>query len=126
MKVDEVEIFEKVHIQIKDIYSELSILSKKSPDGAINKFKLKFVNQVLTILNGLLGQEFKPFPDFESFDEDDIPTNSDVVFIISQYIQCLEKYKFDNIERLSGSWYWCLDDSDENIETTSPLRELYM
>ena len=126
MKVDEVEVFEKVHIQIKDIYSELSILSKKSPDGAINKFKLKFVNQVLTILNGLLGQESKPFPDFEVFDDDDIPTNSDVVFIISQYIQCLEKYKFDNIKILSGSWYWCLDDSDENIETTSPLREMYM
>ena len=38
MEKDKIEKFEKLHIQIKDMYNELSILSKKSPDGAINKF----------------------------------------------------------------------------------------
>ena len=48
MKKENIERFEKLHIQIKDIYEELSLLSKKSPDGAINKFKLKFINQLRT------------------------------------------------------------------------------
>ena len=46
MEKKDVERFEKLHIQIKDMYSELSILSKKSPDGAINKFKLNFYKPV--------------------------------------------------------------------------------
>ena len=51
MEKKDVERFEKLHIQIKDMYSELSILSKKSPDGAINKFKLNFINQLIEEAN---------------------------------------------------------------------------
>lgn len=120
MKKEDIEIFEKLHIQIKDIYSELGILSKKSPDGGINKFKLKFVNQLLKHANSLLNEKYKPFKDFELFDEDSVPTNSDVVLIVSQYIECLEKLKVDNVKRLSGEWYWIVDNSKSEIKTTSP------
>lgn len=121
MEKENVEKFEKLHIQIKDIYSELSLLSKKSPDGAINKFKLKFINQLIEEANSFLGERYKPFGDFEKFQEDDIPFNSDVVLIVSQYIKCLEKYKFDNIKRLSGNWYWILSDGDDEIKTSRPI-----
>ena len=30
MKKDEIETFEKLHVQIKDMYAEISILSKKA------------------------------------------------------------------------------------------------
>ena len=95
MEKKDVERFEKLHIQIKDMYSELSILSKKSPDGAINKFKLNFINQLIEEANQLLGKRYMPFSDFQRFQEDDMPFNSDVVLIISQYIKCLEKFKYD-------------------------------
>ena len=72
MKLENIEIFEKLYTQIKGIYSELCILSKKAPDGSINKFKLKFVNQIILIANQILGTEYAPFTDFELFDEDDI------------------------------------------------------
>ncbi|MCK0085013.1 hypothetical protein K5I21_03775 [[Clostridium] symbiosum] len=126
MKLENIEIFEKLYTQIKGIYSELCILSKKAPDGSINKFKLKFVNQIILIANQILGTEYAPFTDFELFDEDDMSTNSDVVFILSQYIKCLEKYKFDNIYRSTGHWYWRLEGSKEQIETSSPPTELYL
>ena len=64
MKKENIDKFEKLHFQIKNIYSELGILSKKSPDSAINKFKLKFVNQLLTQANTLLDEQYKPFADF--------------------------------------------------------------
>ena len=76
MEKDKIEKFEKLHIQIKDMYAELSVLSKKSPDGAINKFKLKFINQLIETANQFLGDIYKPFDDFEKFDENDMPYNS--------------------------------------------------
>jgi len=123
MKKENIEKFEKLHIQIKDIYQELSLLSKKSPDGAINKFKLKFINQLIDESNTLLGERYKPFRDFEKFQEDDMPFNSDVVLIVSQYIECLEKYKYDNIRRILSTWYWIISDSEDKIETSSPKLE---
>lgn len=58
MEKDKIEKFEKLHIQIKDMYNELSILSKKSPDGAINKFKLKFINQLIEEANQFLKGDY--------------------------------------------------------------------
>ena len=125
MKVKDVEVFEKLHLQIKGIYSELCVLSKKSPDGAINKFKLKFVNRLLIIANQILGEKYIPFSDFSKFNEDDIPTNSDVILIVSQYIRCLEMFKSENVTFKSGCCYWYLDDSKEEIETSDPDTSLY-
>ena len=110
MEKDKIEKFEKLHIQIKDMYNELSILSKKSPDGAINKFKLKFINQLIEEANQFLKEE-------------DIPFNSDVVMIISQYIKCLERFKYDNVKLLSGNWYWNLSDSKDEVKTSRPLSD---
>lgn len=119
MKKEEVESFEKLHIQIKGIYAELGILSKKSPDGVINKFKLKFVNQLLKESNLILGENYRPFSDFDFFNDDDLPTNSDVVLVISQYIKCLERLKNDNTY-WDGSYFWRIENSKISIETTRP------
>lgn len=121
MKKEEMETYEKLHIQIKVIYVELGVLSKKSPDGAINKFKLKFVNQLLNEANLLLGKTYKPFDDFEVFDIDDMPSNSDVVLVTSQYIKCLERLKNDNIYWNLGHCYWMIENCEDRIETTHPI-----
>lgn len=123
MEKDKIEKFEKLHIQIKDMYNELSILSKKSPDGAMNRFKLKFINQLIKESNQFLGEKYKPFDDFEIFDEDNMPFNSDVVLIVSQYIQCLERFKYDNVKCLSGKWFWNLSNDKEEIKTSRPLSD---
>ncbi len=124
MKINDIEIFEKLHLQIKDIYTELSVLSKKSPDGQINKFKLKFVNQLLEQANRFLAEKYEPFNDFTLFQENNMPSNSDVVFVVSQYIKCLEKFKYDNIQCLSGKWFWIITDKKEQIKTSAPILEL--
>lgn len=121
MKKKDVEVFEKLHIQILGLYEELSLLSKKSPDGVINKFKLKFINQLLTTSASLLNSAYLPFADFRVFDEETLPSNSDAIFIVNQYISCLEKLKFENIRYEFPSWYWRLSDSKELIGTTPPI-----
>ena len=124
-----VDTFEKLSGQLLSIYEEISLLSKKNPNDAVNKFKLKFVNVLLLQSNDYLGEMYKPFDDFISFDEDDIPQNSDVVFILSQYLQCFEKLRSDNVSIRYGIWYWkvkgdATDKVDENgmvlIRTVKP------
>lgn len=131
MNKSDVDIFEKLSGQLLSVYEELSLLSKKSPNDAVNKFKLKFVNKLINDANIYLGDKYRPFDDFDNFDEDDVPQNSDLVFILSQYIQCFEKMRSDNVVQVMGSWYWHVegeedDSTDENgmikIKTVKPKK----
>ena len=131
MNKTDVDIFEKLSGQLLSVYDEIALLSKKNPNDAVNKFKLKFVNKLINDSNAYLSEKYRPFDDFENFDEDDVPQNSDVVFILSQYIQCFEKLRSDNVVQIRGSWYWKVegedgDSVDENgmitIKTVKPKK----
>lgn len=125
MKRKDVERYEKVIVQLESIYSELSNLSKKTPNGPVNKFKLNFINETLVVMNYFLSKEYAPFKDFAKFDTDELPSNSDVTFIISQYLQCAEIFRVDHITNIGyGHWAWVTDDIDfdddtENIAQTA-------
>jgi hypothetical protein len=108
MKRSDVDIFEKLSGQIISFYDEISVLSKKSPNDAINVFKLKLINKVLVEANAFLDARYRPFEDFAEFNPDDLPQNSDVVFILSQYLQCFEKCRSDNVAVYLGVWQWQL------------------
>jgi hypothetical protein len=111
-----IEEFKKILNQLEGLHEEISNLSKKSYSDALNLFKLKLVNKVLLRTNSLLGKKYKPFDDFENFNEDDIPSNSDVALVLSQYINCMESLREENIVSkieytVSGSvaklfWHW--------------------
>ena len=73
--------------------------------------------------NDILGQEYKPFPDdFEIFNEDEMPNNGDVVFILSHYLTSLEKLRCNNIEfeRKKLRWFWKIDDKISEYQTNNP------
>lgn len=84
--------FRKLRVQIKTFSEEIKILSKKTPDGPVNKFKLKYLNDVLKKMTAILGEAHRPFPDFETFDEADLPTTSDVVLMLSHYIESMGRF----------------------------------
>ncbi len=118
--------FRKILNQLEGLHLEMASLSKKSYTDAINKFKLKLVNQVLNRTNAVLGETYRPFPDFNQFDEEELPTNSDVSLVLSQYINCMESLREENIYSKieytsSGSvakicWLW----KETKIETYPP------
>jgi len=125
MKID-VDEFKKILNQLEGLHLEISTLSKKSYTDALNLFKLKMTNQVIKRANKLLGKNYKPFDDFEQFEEDDLPSNSDVTLVLSQYINCMESLREENISSqieytMSGSvakiyWSW----KGTTIETYPP------
>lgn len=122
MNRTDVDNFEKITVQLNGVYQELSLLAKKSPNDAVNPFKLNLINSVLRRCNELLGEKYRPFPDFDEFSADNVPSNSDVTFILSQYIECTEKFRSDSIHMDGGWWYWTTDNSDEEIRTSAPRK----
>jgi hypothetical protein len=126
MSTINIDEFKKLLNQLEGLHEEISTLSKKSYTDALNNFKLKLVNQVLKRTNKLLGKNYKPFDDFEEFNEDDLPNNSDVTLVLSQYINCMESLREENISSkieytISGSvakmyWSW----KGTKIETYPP------
>ena len=124
METEQVRCFEKIHVQMKSLHTEIGALSKKSPNDAVNKFKLKLINGLLQAGNELLNTEYKPLAGFDQFDVDDIPTNSDVTVVLAQYLNCLEKLRADNIRRELGinRWYWNVDGEMSDIQTAPPRK----
>lgn len=119
---DDIDKFEKLQSQLLSTHDEVSLLSKKSPNDGINKFKLHFTNSLIGQCNKLLPEEYHPFADFNAFSEDDIPTNSDVAFMVSQYLAACEKWRADNIKMVQGLYFWRLEDDTARVRTAPPKK----
>jgi len=74
------------------IYKEMQELSKKKPDSPINVFKVKSINRILEPIKEML-QEEKTYLFLDILAVDDLPTNSDVVMILSQYTKAMGIFK---------------------------------
>lgn len=121
MNKQQVETFLKLQPQLKSAYEEITLLSKKKPTDSLNTFKLKFINSILSRANEILGEKYKPFPeDFTLFDEDEMPNNSDVVFILAHYLTSLEKLRCDNIKYSEYNWYWLISGKVSEQKTDDP------
>lgn len=122
MTKQEVNNFEKLQAQLEGLHNEISAISKKSQNDALNTFKLKFVNKIISDSNELLGVNYKPFTDFDKFDESDIPSNSDVAMMLTQYLSCFEKLRADNVVQVSVRWFWIIDGKQSDIKTAMPKK----
>jgi hypothetical protein len=89
------------------IYKELQELSKKKPDTPLNSFKVKSVNRILEPIKELLKEE-DVYPFLDILDMDDVPTNSDVILVLSQYIKSMnifyDKYYGYNPSSRKHEW----------------------
>ena len=118
----QVQHYEQVRSQLDSLYSELSALAKKAPDAPINVFKLKIVNQRLEAANTLLVDIHKPFEDFSRFDEASLPTSSDVVLVLSQYLNSLEGWRSANVVKKDYDWVWNTKERDYRANAPSRFR----
>ena len=93
------------------MYSEFKELSKKKPDAAVSKAKIRVVNRLLDKGREVLhGEDSLNFLDL--LDEDDVPQNSDVVLMLSQYDAAMEQFhttyhSWNGIEDC-----WAIEDQD--------------
>lgn len=105
---EDVNQFELLNPLINGIYKEFQDLSKKKPEAAINTYKVKVINRVLEPIKDLLANE-EVFHFLDILDEDDLPTNSDVILILNQYLKALKmfynKYYLNSPE---GRYTWAI------------------
>jgi hypothetical protein len=123
-KKEDVSEFEKLEQQLHSFLAEISELSKKKPNDPLNKFKLKFINAVLGKMNNLLG-DFRPFDDFEQFDVDELPTNSDVVVILGQYAAATYLFRTEHTTSKGIYWFWLVRGKISDIKTENPQHFKY-
>jgi hypothetical protein len=119
---EDVESFERLVVQLRGLHDELSLLAQKKPNDALNLFKLNLVNQILKIANEILKAEYKPFETFDQFDANDLPTNSDVTLMLTQYIEQLERFRSANVAKPNYDWVYVLDGKPSKITTSAPTR----
>jgi hypothetical protein len=111
----EVDLFGKLQAQMAQLVKDIEKLSAKAPDGPVSKFKLTFINEQLRSANRILILSFKPIDGFEEFDDVSLPSSSDVVMVLAQYLACLERWRSSHVRyraRSPGSykkWVWDVD-----------------
>ena len=105
--IEDIQEFEKLIGQLKALHAEISQLSKKSPNDGINTFKLTLINRAILRANTILGVEYVPLDDFEGFNEDDVPSNSDITMVIAQYLEEAERYRSNHVgQKHAGGMYY--------------------
>jgi len=119
---DDVRNLEKLIVQLQGLHSEISLLAKKSPNDGLNTFKLKLVNKVLAQGNEILKGHYKPFEDFNEFDEEALPTNSDVTMILALYIEQAERFRSDNMVHENYQWMYVINGKASKIEGRPPTK----
>jgi hypothetical protein len=120
---EDIELLEKLIGHLQGLYDEITLLAKKSPNDGLNPFKLKLVNKVLESANALLKGSYRPFDDFEQFDSDDLPSNSDVTMMLTQYMEQTERYRSDHVvQTSSGRWYYQIKGSVSDVPSKAPTR----
>lgn len=86
---------------LEAMFREFRELAKKKPDGALNKRKVAMVNRllkdVLVIVEGEPNRQY-----LDLLDEDDVPQNSDVLLILSQFDAALTAFHKRYYRRSGG------------------------
>ncbi|MEQ3637205.1 hypothetical protein [Alcanivorax sp.] len=77
---------------LQAMYTEFKELSKKKPDSAVSKSKIKIVNRLLERVKTVLSDE-ESIEFLDMLDEDDVPQASDVTLILSQYVAAMDAFR---------------------------------
>ena len=94
---------------LSSMYVEFKELSKKKPDAAVSKSKIKIVNRLLMKIREILADE-QAIEFLDLLDEDDVPQVSDVTLILSQYVAAMKEFKRSNLVVRNLRTVWNLDE----------------
>jgi hypothetical protein len=112
----EIDNFERIESQLKVFRREIAGLSKKKPNDGVNKFKLAYINNAIDQANAILADQ-RPLQGFEHFNPDDVPTNSDVAFVLAQYTEAIFRVRQEHTTSHRGKYYWIIKNKISEYET---------
>jgi hypothetical protein len=105
---DKVSQYNAIMPLLEAMFRDFQDLSKKKPDSALNKSKVKIANRLLTDVLAILdGEPNRGYLDL--FDEDDLPQYSDVVLMLGQAVAAMEQFKNRYHGRSEYSYGWAIE-----------------
>lgn len=90
-KITNEEKYNDIFPRFNAIRETFKSLTAKKPNDPINLFKLNQLNKIIQESNDLL-EGLIPDKSFTGFDQDSMPTNSDVVLILDLYAAAFLKF----------------------------------
>ena len=76
------------------------------------------INSIIAVGNSLLGQSYRPVAGFEAFDEDELPSTSDVTFVVAQYLEEIRRFRTDHIVYDRGRNVYLLGGKPSEVSAT--------
>ena len=102
---EQVKLFLTINPLLKSAFDEVKEFSKKKQDEELNIKKVKMINRLLEKAKEILKDE--PTVDYlELLDEDELPTNSDAVLTMSQFISAMNKFHEDHYHYENNMLSW--------------------
>ena len=102
---EQVKLYLTINPLLKSAFDEVKEFSKKKQDEELNIRKVKMINRLQEKAKEILKDE--PTVDYlELLDEDELPTNSDAVLIMSQFISAMNKFHEDHYHYENNMLSW--------------------
>lgn len=102
---EQVKLYFTINPLLKSAFDEVKEFSKKKQDEELNIKKVKMINRLLEKAKEILKDE--PTVDYlELLDEDELPTNSDAVLTMSQFISAMNKFHEDHYHYENNMLSW--------------------
>ncbi|HYW18075.1 MAG TPA: hypothetical protein VE956_01970 [Nodularia sp. (in: cyanobacteria)] len=89
---EKAELYEVIISLLTAMQKEFLELTKKKPEAVLNKSKIKVVNRLLNKCRIVLAGE-QSLEYLDLIDEDDVPQNSDVALMLSQYVAAMNQFR---------------------------------
>jgi len=89
--------FDMLQPLIRAAHDDMVELSKKKPDAPVNETKVRLINHLLSEAAEILSGD--PVSAYVSvLDEETLPTNSDAVLILGQFLQAMYQFGRRHLE----------------------------
>lgn len=111
-KEKDIEDYELLKSMLYSQKKEFDLLSKKKSDEQLNPMKIKMANRVLEPLKELFKHE-NSHNFLDILNDDELPTNSDVVLIISQYESAIHDFRSRYYKNYNWITVECLSEQNE-------------
>ena len=98
---EQIGLYETISPLLRSAFDEIKEFSKKKQDEPLNVKKVKMINRLLEKAKEVLKNE-QTVVFLDLLDENELPSNSDAVLVMSQYISAMRKFHSDHYH--SGDW----------------------
>jgi hypothetical protein len=87
--------FDMLRPMIEVAYKDMAEFSKKRQEGIVNELKVRYINRLLSPIKEIMAND-ESASYLELLNEEELPENSDAVFVLGQFRAAMDQFKKRN------------------------------